>query len=295
MHACVADVIASAQGAHLMTGGRGCAHHLPAKRAGRPRDENCRGSSAGTQFGGRFCRNASIPSRASSETNSRADCSVNSSAWRSNPSRIGAVVSAFDAARPCGDALPDVGGQGSHLGLDIVGGNADQPDTRRLGRPELLPGEEVAPGRAGGHLRQQRQRDDRRRDTDAGLGQRERAGRPGHRRCRRRRSGPILPRARDRRPPRSPASAARASRVAAAVSSRAPVDGDVAGITAGGFGRSAPAQKVPPVCPSTTARTPDSSAASLRPWCNWWTSAVDSALRLSGESSVSRATLPSTR
>ena len=47
--------------------------------------------------------------------------------------------------------------------------------------------------------------------------------------------------------------------------------------------------------PSTTARTPDSSAASLSPWSNWFTSVVDSALRLSGESSVSRAALPSTR
>ena len=51
-----------------------------------------------------------MPSRASSETNNRADCSVSSSASRSKAARIGAVVSAFEAASPCGDALADRGG-----------------------------------------------------------------------------------------------------------------------------------------------------------------------------------------
>src|SRR6516162_10687527 len=56
--------------------------------------------------------------------------------------------------------------------------------------------------------------------------------------------------------------------------------------------RSAPAQKVPPVCPSTTARTAGSDAASRSPWCNWLTRAIESALRLCGEFSVSRANGP---
>ena len=56
--------------------------------------------------GGRFCRKASMPSRASSETNSRADSAPSRSASRSNPSRIAAVVSALDAARPCGEPRP---------------------------------------------------------------------------------------------------------------------------------------------------------------------------------------------
>ncbi len=58
--------------------------------------------------------------------------------------------------------------------------------------------------------------------------------------------------------------------------------------------RSAPAQNVPPVWPSTTARTAGSAAAACRPSCSWVTSRADSALRLCGESSLSRATWPST-
>ena len=77
-----------------------------------------------TQFGGRFCRNASIPSRASSETNSAADCSVSSSACRSNAARIGAVVSAFDAARPCGEPFPISAVRAATVGLDVLGGHA---------------------------------------------------------------------------------------------------------------------------------------------------------------------------
>src|SRR6185312_5659129 len=58
--------------------------------------------------------------------------------------------------------------------------------------------------------------------------------------------------------------------------------------------RSAPAQNVLPVCPSTTARTFGSAAASRRPWCSCSTRADDSALRLCGESRVTRAVAPST-
>ena len=58
--------------------------------------------------------------------------------------------------------------------------------------------------------------------------------------------------------------------------------------------RSAPAQNVPPVWPSTTARTFGSPAASRIPWCNCSTSAEDSALRLCGEFSVTWAVDPST-
>ncbi len=56
--------------------------------------------------------------------------------------------------------------------------------------------------------------------------------------------------------------------------------------------RSAPAQNVPPVWPSTTTRTAGSAEASRSPWCNWLTSVVESALRLCGEFSVSRANGP---
>ena len=90
-----------------------------------------------------------MPSRASSETNSLADCSVSASAWRSKPARIGAVVNAFDAASPCGDPLPIVGSQCRHRCLDVVGGDRDQPDVGSLGCAELLSGDEVAAGRAG--------------------------------------------------------------------------------------------------------------------------------------------------
>ena len=58
--------------------------------------------------------------------------------------------------------------------------------------------------------------------------------------------------------------------------------------------RSAPAQKVPPVWPRTTARTAGSVSARRSPSCNCATSRADRALRLCGESSVSRATCPST-
>ena len=46
-----------------------------------------------------------MPSRASSETNSSADCSASFSASRSKSARIDAVVSAFDVASPCGEPL----------------------------------------------------------------------------------------------------------------------------------------------------------------------------------------------
>ena len=51
--------------------------------------------------------------------------------------------------------------------------------------------------------------------------------------------------------------------------------------------RSAPAQKVPPACVSTTARTLSSVAALVSPDDSWVTSARLNALRLPGESSVS--------
>ena len=54
--------------------------------------------------------------------------------------------------------------------------------------------------------------------------------------------------------------------------------------------RSAPAQNVRPAWVSTTMRTEGSAAASSRRPRSWVTSVVDSALRLCGEFSVSRAT-----
>ena len=74
----------------------------------------------------------------------------------------------------------------------------------------------------------------------------------------------------DRR--RSPAAATRGSRAATP-----PFRGPAAAAVSAGIRRrraslrSAPAQKVPPVWPSTTARTAGSSAASRRPWCSWLT------------------------
>lgn len=59
--------------------------------------------------------------------------------------------------------------------------------------------------------------------------------------------------------------------------------------------RSAPAQNVPPVCPSSTIRTSGSATAARSPSCRPLTSSVDRALRLCGEFSVSRAARPSTR
>ena len=47
-----------------------------------------------------------MPSRASSETNRRAESALSRSASRSKPSRMAAVVSALDAANPCGEARP---------------------------------------------------------------------------------------------------------------------------------------------------------------------------------------------
>ena len=58
------------------------------------------------------------------------------------------MVSALDAARPCGEPLRDVGAERRHLGVDVVGGDGDQADGGGLGGVELLAGEEVAAGRA---------------------------------------------------------------------------------------------------------------------------------------------------
>ncbi len=46
-----------------------------------------------------------MPSRASSETNNRADSCASRSASRSKPASTASVVSALEAASPCGDAL----------------------------------------------------------------------------------------------------------------------------------------------------------------------------------------------
>ncbi len=217
-----------------------------------------------------------MPSRASSETNSRADSAPSRSASRSKPSSTAAVVSAFDAASPCGEPRPMSATSDRDRGLDVVGGHRDQPDRRGGGGVERLAGQVVAGGGAGGQLRQQRQRDDRRRDPDPGLGQREGAARTGdgdvacadqshaagtdvavdrddHRQRR------LDDGAQQRRPSPGPAAAA-ASRGIRARWPPSPRD------------RSAPAQKVLPVWPSTTARTAGSAAASRKPWCSWPTS-----------------------
>ena len=122
-----------------------------------------------------------MPSRASSETNSRADSSLSRSASRSNPSSTAAVVSAFDAARPCGEPRLTSATSFGHRGVHVVGCHRDQSDLRGFAGVERLAGQVVAGGGPRRHLRQQRQRDDRRGDTDAGLGQREGAARTGDR------------------------------------------------------------------------------------------------------------------
>ena len=210
-----------------------------------------------TQFGGRFCRNASIPSRASSETNSSADCSVSASACA-----VECIQdrrrSSTPSTRPVPAASPSRSRRSARRQLPLTSSAATvtSPISAAASAPELLAGHEVAARGARRHLRQQRQRDDRRRHADARLGQRERAAasrdddvaRPDEPEP----AGPHVPV--DRR--RSPASAARGSRRSRCVSSRAlstatsrrdraPLASD----------RSAPAQNVPPVWPSTTART----------------------------------------
>ena len=123
-----------------------------------------------------------MPSRASSEPNSRTDCCVSSSARRSKPSRMAAVVSPFEAARPCGElfaaSAASAATVASTSSAELVG-DGDEPDAGGLVGAELLAGDEVAPRRAGIQFRQQHERDDRRRDADACLGERERAPRPG--------------------------------------------------------------------------------------------------------------------
>ena len=195
-----------------------------------------------------------MPSRASSETNSRADARQRS-ASRSKPARIAAVVSAFDAARPCGDPLRDSAVSAATAAPRVVGGDGDQPDLGGLVGAELLAGQEVPAGRTRGHLRQQRQRDDRRRHADAGLGQRERARRArdddvaGADEAHAAGAHVAVDRA------RSPASGS--SRMARSrSSSRGP--GPTAtspGSRPAASARSAPAQNVLPVWASTTTRT----------------------------------------
>ncbi len=127
------------------------------------------------QFGRRFCRNASMPSRASSETNSSADCSV-SSLGVAGRSRPGSARSSAPSTPPGPAASPCaiVGGQLGHASASTSSAAMrDQPDLGGLVGAELLAGHEVAARGARGHLRQQRQRDDRRRHPDPRLGQRE--------------------------------------------------------------------------------------------------------------------------
>ena len=122
-----------------------------------------------------------MPSRASSETNSRADCFGQLVGVAVERRQNGRGGQGFGGGQSLRRSLADRRGQRRDGGLDIVGGDGDQPDVGGLGGAELLPGEEVATRSAGGHLRQQGQRNDRRGDADARLGQRERAGRPGDR------------------------------------------------------------------------------------------------------------------
>ena len=129
--------------------------------------------------GARRSRKAVMPSRASAEPKSRADCSA---------SALGVPVEGTqhlggDQLLGLGQALRGALAQsvedGGEPGVDVVGGQRDQPDPGRLGRVELLAGQVVAAGRAGVEPRQQRQRDDGGGEAEAGLGEGERGVRSG--------------------------------------------------------------------------------------------------------------------
>ena len=245
--------------------------------------------------GGRFCRNASMPSRASSETNSVADC-VGQRLGVARRTPRGSPPSSAPSTPPNPAASPSRSSAASAatVRVDVVGGDGDQADVRGLGGAELLAGDEVAARGPGGHLRQQRQRDDRRGDADARLGQREGARRPGDddvaRADQTQAAGPDV--AVDRA--RSPASAS--SRIARSSCGHlaGPVDGQVAGVAAGRLAEvGARAERAAGVAEHDARARRVGRGRRDSPSCSCSTSAVDSALRLCGESSVSRATAPS--
>ena len=235
-----------------------------------------------------------MPSRASSDTNSSADCLVRSSACRSKASSIGAVVSAFDAARPCGEPFAISAVSSATVAVDVVGRDGDQADLRGLVGAELLAGDEIPARGARGHLRQQRQRDDRRRHPDPRLGQRE---------------GAVAARdddvaGTDEPEPAGPDMAVdRADDRLRHFEDRAQHRRQLARVVGD---RSRPRRRRWPPTDRRPRRTchrcgpapppaPRSRrTASHSAWRSWSTSAVDSALRLCGESRVSRATGPST-
>ncbi len=161
--------------------------------------------------------------------------------------------------------------------------------------PNFSPVTKYLPTDAGGHLRQQRQRDDRRCDAETRLGEREGAVAPGDHDVARADESEARRPARGRRSAPTTGSGssriARSSRVSSRDRSAAPSNASPDDASE----RSAPAQKVPPVWPSTTARTSGFAAASPKAWCSCSTSVDDSALRFCGESRVIRAVAPSTQ
>ena len=122
-----------------------------------------------------------MPSRASSETNSRADSAASRSASRSNPASTAAVVNAFDTARPWGDPRPMSATRDASAASTSSAAIVIRPMSAATVGVELFAGQVVTRRGPRRQLRQEGQRDDRRCDPDPGLGQREGALRTGNR------------------------------------------------------------------------------------------------------------------
>ena len=145
-------------------------------RGSSPSPRTCSLTDPRRQAGGRFSRNARIPSCASSLPNSRADSAAISGPSASSRSPPGAVSSCLVSAAPCGEVSRICATSPSTTPSSSSPAQADrdQAQPRRHLRPERLAGQVIAHGLARIHDVQRGQRDHRRGQADPRLGERER-------------------------------------------------------------------------------------------------------------------------
>ena len=142
-----------------------------------------------------FDKKASIASRAASEPNSRADSAARSSPRASSPASSVGVQQLLPLGQPLRVTLEQVADDAVELGVQLGLRHGDGHQARVRGcRPvELLPRQQRPRGRPRRHPGQHGQRDDRRRQPETHLGERERRGVGATPRCRSAATMPMPP------------------------------------------------------------------------------------------------------
>lgn len=211
-----------------------------------------------------------MPSRASSDTNNVADCVVSASALASKLARIDAVVNAFDAAKPCGDPFVTSATSRSTVAATSSAesvATVTRPMSRASAGPNFSPVTKYRPAaRAdifGSNVNEMIDGATPMRASVSAKVLDGPATTMSH--------APISPRPPARTwPSTAPMTGigeATKARRSSAIS-RARSVARSPGLRPAASPRSAPAQNVPPVWPSTTQRTSGSAAASASPSCN---------------------------